>query len=173
MGGAPVVTGSETVMDPQGWADLLDSSAAKAQATLLDAWQRALPLIDETLQGDRLVDVVDVKATKTVVITARHVALLRVHRMPLLSMPHQRITKHHMFPSQHSVVQRPMASLRIASSGWSPLLGCRVLMGTLTTSSARSTWWINSSWGRRRCRSRVVDCCDAAARLCMSSCCRR
>lgn len=62
----------------QGWADLLDTSAAKAQATLLDAWQRSLPLIDEALQGDRLVDVVDIKASKTVVVTARHVALLRV-----------------------------------------------------------------------------------------------
>lgn len=57
---------------------MLDTSAAKAQATLLDAWQRSLPLIDEALQGDRLVDVVDIKASKTVVVTARHVALLRV-----------------------------------------------------------------------------------------------
>ena len=57
---------------------MLDSTAAKAQASLLDAWQRSLPLIDESLRGDRLVDVVDIRAHKTVVITAKHVALLKV-----------------------------------------------------------------------------------------------
>lgn len=117
------------------------SEARVALRTLIAAWQRVLPQFFPAMAPDRVVDVINVRSTRVLLVTDRHLAYLRARHL-----------------RQHSIYR---AKWLVPLSEVQNLTGSAETMKIQLTHVHRYDLWVLGVWpvaGRRRmrCASRMI-----------------